>query len=115
MQIDPVIIHMPDFDDRVADRFSRHSKNATREMGNLSRGMCSGIVHDQKVVIGVHGQPVRVEGPLCLPWGQNAVFSKCPGSFEGDGSKQKTPEKLPTTLRAGCDYVSAARTQKSDT
>jgi hypothetical protein len=97
VEINPVIIDLPDFNDCVADRSSCRAKNTTREVRNLPGGRCDGVVYEEQIIIGIGRKFVGVEWTLCLPRSANEFFGKYLSCGEGDSTKGDALEKLPTT------------------
>ena len=66
MQVRPVVVALPDFDERVADRRALHVEDLAREVGDGADGGGDRVVDDDQVVVGVERQLVGVERPLGL-------------------------------------------------
>ena len=89
VQIDPVVIHLPDFNDRIADRFSHRTESPSSEVRDLSHSGRDGVVDDQQVIVSVQGERVRIERAFSLPWRSSQFF----GKRSANGQRPSTERK----------------------
>ena len=87
MQIGPVIVHLPDLDQSVADRVSAGVQNLTAQVGYLAHGWRDGVVDDEQIVVGVERQMVGIKRPFRLPRRTHELFGK--GAGLGVAGKNK--------------------------
>src|SRR5437867_1802941 len=93
VQINAVIVHLPDFDQRVADRVAAAVQNPTAEVGDLAHGRRERVVDDDEVVVGVQRKVVRVKWAFGLAWGAHQFLSQSARQCEQDGAPDKALEK----------------------
>ena len=78
-----MVIHLPDFDERVADRRSGGAEDAPAEVCNFSDGRCQSVIDNDKVIIGVEREIDGVERPFGLTRGLRELL--------GEGSWKPQP------------------------
>ena len=61
VQIDAFTIHLPDLNERVANRRTRRRTNVTCQMSDLANRWCDAVIDDQQVVVGIQWQFVWIK------------------------------------------------------
>src|SRR5688500_582658 len=64
VEISAVVIHLPDFDEHISQRFSAAIQYSAPEVSYFTDGRGNPVVDHDEVVVGVEGQMVGVKGPL---------------------------------------------------
>ena len=67
VQIDAVVVHLPDFDQGVADGRAARIEDAAAQVGDLADGRSDAVVDDDQVVVRVERQVIRIERAFGLP------------------------------------------------
>jgi len=66
VQIGPIVVGLPDFDDRVPNRFAMGSENLPTQVSHLTHPRRQAVVQHQQIIVGVERQLVGIERPLGL-------------------------------------------------
>jgi hypothetical protein len=88
MMINPVIVGLPDFDQRVAKGISAAVENASGEVRDLARGRRKRVVYDDKVVVSIEREVIGVKWAFGLARGADEFFGK--GAGNGIEGRQKS-------------------------
>ena len=64
MEIDALVIYLPDLDHGVAERLSLGIRDDSAEVGDGPDRGCDTIIDDEEIIVGIEGKLVRVEWPL---------------------------------------------------
>ena len=79
VQVGPVVIGLPDFNDSVSDRFSIRTQDPPTQVSHFTHGWGEVVVQDQQIVVGVERQMIGVEGPFRLRGSLDQFLSQQPG------------------------------------
>lgn len=76
MQVCAIVIALPDFHHSVFNRGAIGVKNLACNMSDLTH--CGGdfVIDDNKIVVRIEGQFIRVEGAIGLVWSQSKLVCK---------------------------------------
>ena len=95
VEIDAVIIDLPDFDEGIAHRLAGSAKNAAGQMGYLAQCRRERIVDNDQIVVGVQRQLVGIERALGQSRRDGQLFGPgSPGKRSG-GRQGKPFEQTP--------------------
>jgi hypothetical protein len=95
VQVDAVVVDLPDLDHGVADRLSAGAEDLAREVGDLADGGGDAVVDDEQVVVGIERQLVGVERPLGLWRGLDQFVGEDAGGVIGDCPQSSCAQKAP--------------------
>ncbi len=82
VQVNTVIIGLPDFDQHVAKWVPASIQNSAGKMGDLADGGSDGIIDDDKVIICVQGKMVWIKRAFGLLGCEQQLFRKGTGNSE---------------------------------
>src|SRR6185437_11774274 len=85
VQVDPVVVDLPDFDQGIAKGFAARVQDSPAEVRDLADGRRDFVVDDQQIVVGIERQLVRIKGPFGLRRGQRQLFGE--GAASGEASR----------------------------
>src|SRR5436190_6120510 len=85
MSIDTVVIHLPDFNQRIANRIAAAIQNAPGEMGNLAGCRSEGVIHQDQIIIRIKGQFVGIKRSFCL--------ARCAQQFLSESARDGKQER----------------------
>ena len=97
VQIDAVIVHLPDLDQGIANRVPFDIEDATAQVSDFAHGWRERVVDDDQVIVGVEGKVVRVERPFGLARCQESL-GKSAGKGEKRGPETDLTEETPSIL-----------------
>jgi hypothetical protein len=107
MEVDTLVVDLPDLDDGIADRLTLGVQHNAGEVTNGTD--CGGdlVVDDEEIVIGIEGKVVRVERPLRVPGCAGESLRKGAGyGEEGGGSCEGAAKKVAAVAGwATCDGI----------
>jgi hypothetical protein len=98
VQVRALVVHLPDFDERVAEWRAGRVEDTAREVRDFTHGGRDRIVDDQQVVVGVERQAVRVERPFGQGRGLGEFLGENPGSQPAGTCKGDSLQET-TTIR----------------
>ena len=76
MQVCAIVIALPDFHHSVFNRGAIGVKNLACNMSDLTHCRSDFVIDDNKIVVCVEGQFIRVEGAISLVWSQSKLLCK---------------------------------------
>ncbi|MEY4789940.1 MAG: hypothetical protein RLZ61_2158, partial [Planctomycetota bacterium] len=76
MQVCAIVIALPDFHHSVFDRGAIGVKNLACNMSDLTYRGSDFVIDDNKIVVRIEGQFIRVEGAIGLLWSQSKLLRK---------------------------------------
>ena len=88
VQIGAVVIHLPDFDEHISQRFSVTVEYSTGEMSYFTDGGRDRVIDDNQVIIRVQRQVIGIEGAFGLLRRSHQILGEGAGSQKmgcGDG------------------------------
>jgi len=85
VEVDAAAIDLPDFDDGIADGVAFGVEEAAAEVGDFADSGGEVVVEDEKVVIGIEREFVRIEGAFGLTGRLGEGFGESAGRGEGGG------------------------------
>ena len=98
VQIHALVVHLPDFHERVANRLTARVQNPSAEVGDVTKSRRDAIIDDDEVVIGVERQVVGIERPFRLARRAHEFISEESGNGEKRGSETQAANEAPTIL-----------------
>ncbi len=100
--VDAIAVGLPDFDQGIADGVATVVEEAPAEVGDLADGWGEGIVEDEKVVVGIEGEMIGVEGAFRLGGGLGEFIGEGSGDGEpgGGGQEGAMDEGTPGWIRS---------------
>lgn len=64
MNIRPLMIHLPNLNQRIPHRLPTRIEHAPAQMRHLSHRRRNRIIHNQQIIIRIQRQPIRIKWPL---------------------------------------------------
>ena len=89
------MVDLPDLDLSIADGFAACVQNATAEVGHFAYGWCNVFIEDEKIVVGIEGELVRIERAFRLGGGKHELLGESAGDSEERGEELATRSYAP--------------------
>ena len=97
MEVDPLVVYLPDLDDGIAERLPLGVHHHAAEVAYSTYCGSNPVVDDEEIIVGIQGKVVGIEGPLHVPGRTGEGL--CQGTGHGEesgGSCEGTAEKVAT-------------------
>lgn len=104
MQVDAVMVDLPDVHHRIPDRLAGGGEQAATEVRDRADGRRERVVHHDQVVVGIERQLCRIERALRLSRRQHELFGEDAGCVEqAAAGHREGREEVPTGAGRGED------------
>lgn len=99
MDVDTIVVHLPNLDDRLVDGIAFWVEHPSAEVRDFSDGGRRSVADDDEVVVAVQGKVVGVEGSFGLARGQRKGLRERAWGREEGSAQSDTFEKYPSLNR----------------
>src|SRR4029079_7144511 len=94
MQVRPVVVPLPNFNQRIADGIAVGVENSSAKVCDFADRGSYRFVNDQQVIVGIQGQLVGIKRPLGLSRSANQLLGKSSASAERGNSQSHTAQEM---------------------
>src|SRR2546428_6492408 len=101
VQINAVAVHLPNLDQRIANRLTARIENPSAEVRDLAERRREAVVHYDEVIVSIQRQVVGIERPFGLARRAHEFVGEGARDGEKGGSEAHAAEKASAILQEG--------------